>query len=550
MVRINANMDRYNEKDIESEIIDYRNSTFRRNDKILRVRPPIVSVMGHIDHGKTSLLDRICSTNVLSKETGGITQTINVHHFYADKRYNEKAITFLDTPGHSAFFNMRLRGIDMTDIVLLVIAIDDGIMQQTIETIQYAKSFDIPVIVAVNKIDKKISFSKDIENYILKYGVQSERLGGEDQFVYVSAKTGEGIDNLLEAILVQAELMELKADRNCPAIGTITESFLDKRRGPVVNVIIREGVLKIGQVILCGFEYGKVKKIIDVNGKNVEEALPCVPVQVLGLSDIPLAGDKLIVLKSEKKAKNFATIRRARSREIELDIQKSSIMQENKKNFFKKDNETTTLNIILKTDTQGMMDAIQSSLYEINRTYCRKNIQKYVKIIRCGVGQINTNDVILAITSKSIIFGFNVQTEHISKKFLVRNHIDIRYYSVIYKLLQDVEDELRRNVTKKVYDRKVQIGTLNVQNIFHLKDHHSTIVGCMVVKGRIRKDSLISIFRGEKMIFQDIQIDSLQRFQSKVNEVKEGDECGVRIKPHVKLYIGDVIAAFEKKNDP
>ncbi|ADD79485.1 translation initiation factor IF-2 [Candidatus Riesia pediculicola] len=533
-----------NERDIEFEIVRYRDYMLRKYKGILKSRPPIVSVVGHIDHGKTSLLDKICSTEISSKEIGGITQKINAYYFQINDDQKKSSITFLDTPGHSAFYKMRLRGINITDIVLLVIAMDDGIMSQTIESIQYAKSFKIPIIVAVNKIDIKKNYDKDIENHILQYGVQSERLGGENQFIYVSAKTGEGVHELLDAILIQSEMMELKALQNCPAKGIVIESHLDNRRGPIANIIVKEGTLRKGDVILCGFEYGRVKDIRDLNGKNVEDAFPSLPVQILGLSDVPLAGDDLIVLQDEKKAKDFALLRKNKFREIKLDNQKKCFEKENEGAFLKGDEKIISLNIILKTDTQGILDTIQNSLEERNRSLRLKKTHSQVKIVEKGVGRINNNDIILAITSKSIIFGFNVQIDHSSKNLLKKKFVDIRNHSIIYELLKEIDMEMNK-IERKSFNDKIQIGKLYVKNIFKSSKDRGVIVGCMVSSGKIRKDSIISIFRDKKVIFRNIQIDSLKRFQNNVLEVREGVECGIKIKSFVNLQIGDKIIVFE-----
>ncbi|ARC54216.1 translation initiation factor IF-2 [Candidatus Riesia pediculicola] len=533
-----------NERDIEFEIVRYRDYILRKYKGVLKSRPPIVSVVGHIDHGKTSLLDKICSTEISSKEIGGITQKINAYYFQINDDQKKSSITFLDTPGHSAFYKMRLRGINITDIVLLVIAMDDGIMSQTIESIQYAKSFKIPIIVAVNKIDMKKNYDKDIENHILQYGVQSERLGGDNQFIYVSAKTGEGVHELLDAILIQSEMMELKALQNCPAKGIVIESHLDNRRGPIANIIVKEGTLRKGDVILCGFEYGRVKDIRDLNGKNIEDAFPSLPVQILGLSDVPLAGDDLIVLQDEKKAKDFALLRKNKFREIKLDNQKKCFEKKNEGAFLKGNEKIISLNIILKTDTQGILDTIQNSLEERNRSLRLKKTHSQVKIVEKGVGRINNNDIILAITSKSIIFGFNVQIDHSSKNLLKKKFVDIRNHSIIYELLKEIDMEMNK-IERKSFNDKIQIGKLYVKNIFKSSKDRGVIVGCMVSSGKIRKDSIISIFRDKKVIFRNIQIDSLKRFQNNVLEVREGVECGIKIKSFVNLQIGDKIIVFE-----
>jgi len=495
-------------------------------------RPPIVTVMGHVDHGKTSLLDFIRSKNVTSQEAGGITQHIGAYHV---KVNNSKYITFLDTPGHSAFTAMRARGADITDIVILIVASDDGVMPQTIEAIQHAQSAKTPIIVAINKIDKIGSDPEKVRNELIKHNVVDENLGGDTIFVNISSKTGKGIKNLLDAILLQSEMLELKSIPNGRAYGTVLESFIDKGLGPVATVLIQEGKLKVGDIVLCGCTYGRIKVMKNELGEKIKFAKPSIPVQIFGLSNVPISGDKVHVVEKERQAREVALFRKNKKNNEKLSKTKS-IKIENIFENLKKEKEKK-INLIIKSDVQGSLEAIIAAIKHLSDNNSTK-----IKIVGNGIGNITETDVSLSIASKSILIGFNVKVESSLKKIIKSEKVDIRCFSIIYDLLNSVE--LSINGLKKPEKSKKIIGSAIVRNIFK-SQKSGTIAGCMVNKGYIKKNNLTRIVRNNSIIYEG-EITSLRRFKDDVNEVRNGMECGIGVKNYTDVHVNDIIEVFKK----
>ncbi|WP_343152458.1 translation initiation factor IF-2 [Buchnera aphidicola] len=501
------------------------------SQKNLKFRPPIVTVMGHVDHGKTSLLDYIKSSQIASKEAGGITQHIGAYQVHTPKGI----ITFLDTPGHAAFTSMRIRGAQITDIVILVVAADDGVKPQTVEAIHHAKSANVPIIVAISKIDKTTENIEKITDELNKYNIVPEKWGGENIFIKFSSKSGKGISNLLDAILLQAEILELKAAVDGLASGIVIESRLDKGTGPVASILVKEGTLNKGDIIICGSEYGKVRAIKNEKGKNILFAEPSLPVEVLGLSGMPVVGEKIIVVLEEKKAKELALYRKLKDRKLQL----------TKKNKFKietmfksiEKNSNLELNIILKSDVQGSLEAIKSVLIELSQ-----NSEIKLKLVSSGVGGITETDISLAIASNSVVLGFNVKPDISAKKIIELENVSFRHYSVIYKLINDIKDMIKGKSSPE-YKNEI-IGLAEVRNIF-TSPKFGTIAGCMVIDGIIKKNNFVRIFRNEKVIHNG-ELDSLKRFKNDVNEVRSGMECGIGIKNYNDICIGDKIEIFKK----
>ncbi|MCU4136854.1 translation initiation factor IF-2 [Buchnera aphidicola (Sitobion miscanthi)] len=495
------------------------------------IRAPVVTIMGHVDHGKTSLLDYIRSTKTAFHEAGGITQNIGAYHVKTDLG----SITFLDTPGHSAFTAMRSRGVKLTDIVVLVVAADDGVMPQTIEAIQHAKDANVPVIVAINKIDKIDSDIDKVRNDLMKYNILSEEWGGENIFVSVSAKTGKGINTLLNAILLQAEMLELKTVSTGMAEGIVIESFLDKGRGPIATILVKRGKINKGDIILCGFEYGRIKSLRDANGTEVLSAGPSIPVEVLGLSKVPFSGDIVTVVRDEKKAREVASYRKEKSREIKLSNQ-NKMNLENMFDNIKKDN-VSELKIILKSDIQGSLEAISGALLKLSTNEVK------IKIIGLGIGGITETDASLALASNAIILGFNVRADSSAKKIINSEHLDLRYYSVIYDLLDEVKSAMTGLLSPE-YKEDI-IGLAEVRNIFK-SPKFGVIAGCMVIEGIIKRNNPIHILRDNIVIYEG-ELESLRRFKEDVNETRNGLECGIGIKNYNDIRVGDIIEVFEVK---
>ncbi|KAF1369818.1 translation initiation factor IF-2 [Yokenella regensburgei] len=492
-------------------------------------RAPVVTIMGHVDHGKTSLLDYIRSTKVASGEAGGITQHIGAYHVETDNGM----ITFLDTPGHAAFTSMRARGAQATDIVVLVVAADDGVMPQTIEAIQHAKAAQVPLVVAVNKIDKPEADLDRVKNELSQYGVMPEEWGGEAQFIPVSAKAGTGIDDLLNAILLQAEVLELKAVRKGMASGAVIESFLDKGRGPVATVLVREGTLNKGDIVLCGFEYGRVRAMRNELGQEVLEAGPSIPVEILGLSGVPAAGDEVTVVRDEKKAREVALYRQGKFREVKLARQQKSKLENMFANMT--EGEVHEVNVVLKADVQGSVEAISDSLLKLSTDEVK------VKIIGSGVGGITETDATLAAASNAILVGFNVRADASARKVIDAESLDLRYYSVIYNLIDEVKAAMSGMLSPEL--KQQIIGLAEVRDVFK-SPKFGAIAGCMVTEGLIKRHNPIRVLRDNVVIYEG-ELESLRRFKDDVNEVRNGMECGIGVKNYNDVRVGDMIEVFE-----
>lgn len=492
-------------------------------------RPPVVTIMGHVDHGKTSLLDYIRSTKIASGEAGGITQHIGAYHVEIENG----VITFLDTPGHAAFTAMRARGAQATDIVVLVVAADDGVMPQTIEAIQHAKAANVPVVVAVNKIDKPDADPDRVKNELTQHGIVPEEWGGENIFVNVSAKSGAGIDDLLQAILLQAEVLELTAVRHGMASGVVIESFLDKGRGSIATILVREGTLNKGDIVLCGFEYGRVRAMRNELGQEVQEAGPSIPVEILGLSGVPAAGDEATVVRDEKKAREVALYRQGKFRDVKLARQQKSKLENMFANIH--DGDVAELNIVLKADVQGSVEAIVDSLLKLSSDEVK------IKIVGSGVGGITETDASLAAASNAIVLGFNVRADASARRIVEAENLDLRYYSVIYNLLDEVKSAMSGMLAPE-YKQQI-IGLAEVRDVFK-SPKFGAIAGCMVVEGNIKRHNPIRVLRDNVVIYEG-ELESLRRFKDDVNEVRNGFECGIGVKNYNDVRVGDAIEVFE-----
>ncbi len=493
-------------------------------------RAPVVTIMGHVDHGKTSLLDYIRESKVTSGEAGGITQHIGAYHVET----KGGKITFLDTPGHEAFTAMRARGAKVTDIVVLVVAADDGVMPQTREAIQHAKAAEVPLIIAVNKIDKPEADPDRVKNELAQENVIPEDWGGDTIFVNVSAHTGEGVDELLENILLQAEVLELKASQDGPARGAVVESRLDKGRGPVATVLIQKGTLKKGDILLAGLEYGRVRAMLNEHGEQLTEAGPSIPVEVLGLSGTPTAGDEATVVPNERKAREVAMFRQGKYRDVKLARQQAAKLE----NMFNKmeEGEVSTLNIVLKADVQGSVEAISDALTKLSTDEVR------VKIVSSGVGGITESDANLAVASGAIIIGFNVRADSVAKRLIDEEELDLRYYSVIYDLIDEVKAAMSGMLAPEFKEQI--IGLAEVRDVFR-SPKLGSIAGCMVVEGVVKRNNPIRVLRDNVVIYEG-ELESLRRFKEDMNEVKQGMECGIGVKNYNDVKVGDQIEVYER----
>lgn len=492
-------------------------------------RAPVVTIMGHVDHGKTSLLDYIRSTKVTSSEAGGITQHIGAYHVDTEKGM----ITFLDTPGHEAFTAMRARGAKSTDIVVLVVAADDGVKPQTIEAIQHAKAAAVPMIVAINKMDKPEADPDRVKNELSSFEVIAEDWGGDTMFVPISAKAGTGIETLLESILLQAEVMELQAPVEGPAKGVVIESRLDRGRGPVATILVQGGLLQKGDIILAGSEYGRVRAMVGDDGQPTSVAGPSIPVEILGLSGAPNAGDDVIVVPSEKKAREIALFRQGKYREVKLARQRAAKLE----NIFERMNEgdVNTLAIVLKADVQGSLEAISDALTKLSTSEVKVNI------IASGVGGITESDVNLAIASNAIIIGFNVRADQSARRLVEAEGVDLRYYSIIYDLIDEVKAALSGLLAPE-YQEKI-VGLAEVREVFR-SSKFGAIAGCMVIEGHIKRNLPIRVLRDNVVVYQG-QLESLRRFKEDIGDVRQGMECGIGVKDYNDVKVGDHIEVFE-----
>jgi translation initiation factor IF-2 len=493
-------------------------------------RPPAVTVMGHVDHGKTSLLDHIRKTRVASGEAGGITQHIGAYHVKIDKG----VVTFLDTPGHEAFTAMRARGARATDLVILVIAADDGVKPQTIEAIHHARDAGVPMVVAINKIDKPDADPERVRQELTKHEVVPEEWGGEELFVNVSAKTGEGIDKLLQAVLLQAELLELKAVKVGPASGIVVEARLDKGRGPVATVLIQRGTLHRGDIVLVGGEYGRVRAMLDENAKAVKEAGPSIPVELQGLSGVPYAGDELTCVESERKAREIALYRQGQLKDTKLARQQAARLADVFEQM--KEGEFTTLSLLIKADVQGSVEALTDTLERLSTDEVK------VKVIHGMVGGISESDVNLAVAAGAIIIGFNVRADSAARRLIESEGVDVHYYNVIY----DAVDELRNAISGMLAPqiKEQMVGLAEVRDVFRARKF-GAIAGCYVSEGVVRRNLPIRVLRDNVVIYEG-ELESLRRFKEDVNEVKAGTECGIGVKNYNDVKVGDQIEVYER----
>lgn len=522
-------LDKKEEDEDNLEIVDKED-----DEKDLRLRPPVVTVMGHVDHGKTSLLDAIRKTKVTQHEAGGITQHIGA----SVVEINGKKIVFLDTPGHEAFTAMRARGASVTDIAVLVVAADDGVMPQTIEAINHAKAANVPIIVAINKIDKPNANPDRVKQELAEQGLVPEDWGGNTICVNVSAQKKIGLDDLLEMILLEAEMLELKANPNRSARGTIIEAQLDKSRGPVATVLVQKGTLKTGDIIIAGTAYGKVRAMFDDKGRKIKKAAPSIPVEVLGLSDVPEAGDILVVLDDEKKARSISEKRKEKQREEEIK-QKQKISLDELFNQIKEGN-VKELNLILKADVQGSVEALKKSIEQLSNEEVR------IKVIHGAVGAITETDVMFASASNAIIIGFNVRPDGNAKSLAEKEKVDIRLYRIIYDAIDDLKAAMKGMLEPEF--REKELGKAEVRAIFRVPGV-GNVAGCYVTEGKITRNADIRVVRDGIVIFEG-KISSLKRFKDDVKEVQEGFECGIGIERFNDIKEGDVFEAYQMEEIP
>ncbi|TWT20437.1 translation initiation factor IF-2 [Luteimonas wenzhouensis] len=494
-------------------------------------RPPVVTIMGHVDHGKTSLLDYIRSTKIATGEAGGITQHIGAYHVETDKG----VISFLDTPGHAAFASMRARGAKLTDIVVLVVAADDGVMPQTIEAIQHARAAGVPLIVAINKVDKSDADPDRIKNELLAHDVVAETYGGDTQMVELSAKTGQGVDELLDAISLQAELLELRAVADGRASGTVIESSLDKGRGPVATVLVQQGRLERGDYLVCGVQYGRVRALFDETGSQVKSAGPSIPVQVLGLSGVPDAGDDFVVVDDERLAKEVAQQREAKRRELRL-VQAAGNRMEDIMAQMGQGEAQQVLNLVIKADVQGSVEALRQALTGLS------NEQIRINVIVAGVGGITESDANAAATAKATIIGFNVRADAAARKVIETHNLDLRYFSIIYDVIDQVKQVASGLLGVEI--REEIIGIAEVREVFR-SSKFGAVAGSMVVEGVVKRNKPIRVLRDNTVIFEG-ELESLRRFKENVDEVRSGTECGIAVRAYNDVKPGDQIECFER----
>ena len=491
-------------------------------------RPPVVTIMGHVDHGKTSLLDYIRRTKVAAGEAGGITQHIGAYHVDTPRG----VITFLDTPGHEAFTAMRARGANATDIVILVVAADDGVMPQTTEAIAHAKAAKVPIVVAINKIDKPEANPDRVKTELVAEEVVPEDYGGDSPFISVSAKTGQGVDDLLENVLLQAEVLELKAPVEAPAKGLIVEARIDKGRGPVATVLVQSGTLKKGDVLLAGAAFGRVRAMLDENGRSVDEAGPSIPVEILGMTEVPQAGDEMMVLGDERKARELALFRQGKFRDVRLAKQQAAKLE----NIFENMGEgAKTLSLIVKSDVQGSQEALAAAMQKLSTDEVKVNI------VHAAVGAITESDINLAIASKAVVIGFNVRADQQAKRLAEGNGIDLRYYSIIYDAVDDVKNAMQGMLAPE--RRENVIGLVEIRQVFKVS-RLGNIAGCMVLEGVVKRGAQVRLLRDNAVVWTG-ELDSLKRFKDDAKEVKEGFECGLTLKNNDDIQEGDQLEVFE-----
>jgi translation initiation factor IF-2 len=495
----------------------------------LQPRAPVVTVMGHVDHGKTSLLDYIRRTKVAAGEAGGITQHIGAYHVTTPRG----VITFLDTPGHEAFTSMRARGAKVTDLVILVVAADDGVMPQTIEAIHHARAANVPLVVAINKIDKSEANPERVKQELVAQSVVPEEYGGEVPFVPVSARTGQGVDELLENVLLQAEVLELKAPLDAPAKGAVIEARLDRGKGPVATVLVQSGTLRRGDVVLAGAVFGRVRAMLDENGRPVTEAGPSIPVELQGLADVPNAGDEMIALGDERKAREIALFRQGKFRDVKLAKKQAAKLE----NMFEqmKEDEMKVLPLVLKADVQGSAEALAHALSRLSHEEVKVNV------VHSGVGAITESDVNLALASKAVVIGFNARADAAARKLAETSGVDIRYYNIIY----DAVDEVKAALGGMLAPEKKEniLGLVEVRQVFRISKV-GTVAGCYVTEGLVRRGSKVRVLR-DNVVIHDGELDSLKRFKDDVREVKAGFECGLSVRSFNDINVGDHLEVYE-----
>ncbi len=515
------------ENTVEDQLIESAGSEEISGEEVGRA--PVVTVMGHVDHGKTSLLDYIRETRVAAGESGGITQHIGAYHVET----GHGMVSFLDTPGHAAFTAMRARGAQLTDIVILVVAADDGVMPQTEEAVNHARAAGVPLVIAVNKVDKEDADPDRVKNELAQRDVLPEDWGGDVQFVNVSAKTGQGIDELLDAVLLQAEILELKAVPEAPGRGVVVESRLDKGRGPVATLLVQNGTLRQGDIVLAGLQYGRVRAMLDENGKPVKEAGPSIPVEILGLDGTPGAGDEFTVVSNEKKAREVALFRQGKYREVKLARQQASKLENLFSNM--QAGDVKSLNIVLKADVRGSLEALTSALNDLSTEEVKVNI------VSGGVGGIAETDANLALASSAIMIGFNVRADVQARAVVEREEIELRYYSVIYDIIDDVKQAMTGLLAPEF--REDIVGIAEVRDVFRAPKI-GAVAGCMVTEGTVYRNKRIRVLR-ENVVIYEGELESLRRFKDSVAEVRQGMECGIGVKNYNDVRVGDQIEVFD-----
>ncbi|WP_460683416.1 translation initiation factor IF-2 [Modestobacter lapidis] len=504
------------------------------------IRPPVVTVMGHVDHGKTKLLDALRHTNVVSKEAGGITQHIGAYQIVTELEHNERPITFIDTPGHESFTAMRARGAKVTDIVVLVVAADDGVMPQTVEALNHAQAAEVPIVVAVNKIDKEGANPAKIRQQLTEYGLVAEEYGGDTMFVDVSATTRQGLDELTTAILLTADAsLDLRANTEQDPQGVVIEGKLDKGRGPVATVLVQRGTLRQGDSIVAGDAYGRVRSLLDEHGTKLKEALPSRPVQVVGLTSVPRAGDTFLVVDEDRVARQIADRRQARIRNAQNASMRKRISLEDLDAALR---ETRQLNLIIKGDNSGTVEALEEALMKIEVS---DDIS--LRVIHRGVGGITKSDIDLALADDVIVLGFNVRAEGQATELANREGVDVRYYTVIYQAIEEIEAALK-GMLKPVYE-EVQLGTAEVREVFRVPKI-GNVAGSLVRSGTIVRNSKARLVRDGAVVADNLSVDSLRRFKDDATEVREGYECGIGLGSFNDIKVDDVIQTFELREKP
>jgi translation initiation factor IF-2 len=546
---LNYNVQVVSPEDEDRELLDSFDLTFGSDEggeENLVARPPVVTVMGHVDHGKTRLLDAIRKTNVMGDEAGGITQHIGAYQVHVGHEGNDRAITFIDTPGHEAFTAMRARGASTTDIVVLVVAADDGVMPQTIEALNHAQAAEVPVVVAVNKIDKEGANPDKVRQQLTEYGLVAEEYGGDTMFVNVSARANINIDGLLEGILLTADAaLDLRANPDQDAQGIVIEARLDRGRGPVATLLVQRGTLHVGDSVVAGDAFGRVRAMMDENGDLVEEASPSRPVQVLGLTSVPGAGDSFLVVEEDRTARQIADRRQARERNAQLAASRRRISLDDLDKALAA-GEVQQLNLIIKGDVSGSVEALEDALLKIDLDSGVSD-EVSLRVIGRGVGAITENDINLAIASNAVIIGFNVRPEGKAREAADREGIDVRYYSVIYQAIEEIEAALK-GMLKPEFE-EVQLGTAEVREVFRVP-RVGNVAGSLVRSGIIRRNSRARLIRNGVVVADNLTVESLRRFKEDATEVREGFECGIGLGSFNDIKVEDVVETFEQREKP